>query len=164
MYSSGMRITDQYLWNIIFTLFFLALVFLGTIILETEAYKPYEELTVTDFVLIALASFRFIRLVVHDRITAFFREQFWDAKVLKTKVILTKPLKGPRRTLADLLSCPWCFGLWASATVAFFYLLTPYAFFPTLFMALAGVATLLQLFANLIGWKAEEAKKTAERM
>lgn len=158
-----MRITDQYFWNIVFSVFFLFLVVMGIIILDSEAYKSYASLTTTDFVLIALASFRLIRLVVYDAISAFFREQFWDAKVLKTKVELIKPAGGPRRTMADLLSCPWCYGIWASAMVAFFYLLTPYAYYPVLFMALAGIATLLQLTANLIGWKAEELKDKVER-
>ena len=135
---------------------------MGAVILEGEAYKLYAELTFVDFALITLASFRLIRLVVYDKIFAFFREQFYDAQEYKGKIVLTKPEHGPRRTLADLVSCPWCFGVWASATVAFFYLLTPYAFFPVLLLALAAVASFLQLLANLIGWKAEQAKMDVE--
>lgn len=157
-----MRITDQYFWNVIFVLFFLALVFMGTVILETESYKPYAELTFVDFALITLASFRFVRLMVYDKITAFFREQFYDAVEQKGKILLVKPATGPRRTLADLLSCPWCIGVWATASVAFFYLLTPFAFFPVMFMALSAVASFLQILSNLIGWRAEQAKFDAE--
>lgn len=157
-----MRITDQYFWNLVFALFFVMLVGMATIILETEGYKKLNELTYFDLLLISLASFRLIRLVVYDKITAFFREQFWDATEMKTKVVLTKAKVGPRRTLADLLSCPWCFGIWASAMVTFFYLLTPYAYYAVLFLALAGVATFMQLLANLIGWKAEELKQKVE--
>lgn len=154
-----MRITDQYIWNIIFTLFFLVLIFMGSVILESEAYKTYAELTLIDYTLMALAAFRFTRLVVYDKVTAFFREQFWDAQEMKTKVVLTKPKKGPRRTLADLLSCPWCFGLWASTTVVFFYLLTPYAIFPVILLALGAVASFFQILANMIGHKAEQLKR-----
>ncbi len=157
-----MRITDQYIWNFIFVLFFAVLVTMGTIILESEAYRVLSTLTTTDYVLMGLASFRFVRLVVYDKITAFFREQFWDVKETRGGPVLIKPEAGPRRTLADMLSCPWCFGMWASATVAFFYLLTPYAFFPILFLALGGVASLLQLLASLIGWKAELLKHDVE--
>ncbi len=159
-----MRITDQYFWNIIFTLFFLCLVFMGTVILESEAYKVYAELTFVDFALITLASFRVIRLMVYDKITAFFREQFYDVVEQKGKILLVKPAHGPRRTLADLLTCPWCFGVWATATIGFFYLLTPYAFFPVLLLALSAVATFLQLLTNLIGWKAEQTKNEVEGM
>jgi hypothetical protein len=157
------RVTDQYFWNVIFALFFLTLIIMGVIILEGETtYKSVHDATLIDIALISLASFRFIRLFVYDAITKFFREQFWDAKEMKTKVVLEKPAGGPRRTLADLLSCPWCFGMWAAATVTFFYFLTPYAFYPTLFFAIAGVASLLQIFSNKIGWDAEKAKKETE--
>ena len=157
-----MRITDQYFWNVIFLVFFLCLVVMGTIILESEAYKKYAELTLVDFSLITLASFRIIRLVLHDKIFAFFREQFYDVVEQKGRVLLVKPESGPRRTLADLLSCPWCFGVWATAMVTFVYLLTPYALYPVIFLALSSVASMLQITANLIGWKAEQAKSEVE--
>ena len=158
-----MRLTNQYFWNIIFTIFFLVLIFLGAVILEGEAYMSYADLDFMDYVIISLASFRLIRLVINDRVTAFFREQFWDAKETKTKVVLTKPKSGPRRTLADLLSCPWCFGIWSAATITFFYLLTPAAYFPILVLAIAGVATLFHQLACLLGHKAEQAKRENER-
>ncbi len=50
----------------------------------------------------------------------------------------------------------------ATTCVAFFYMLTPYAYFPILILALAGVATFIQLFANMIGWKAEQLKQDVE--
>ena len=53
-------------------------------------------------------------------------------------------------------------GIWAGATVAFFYFLTPYAWWPILVLAIAGVGTFLQLSANLIGWKAEHLKHQVE--
>jgi Protein of unknown function (DUF1360) len=159
-----MRITDQYFWNFVFSLFFLSLIFMGTVILDGEAYRAYESLTPFDIALMVLATFRLIRLFVYDKITAFFREQFLDVVETKNGIALVKPDRGPRRTLADLLSCPWCFGVWASSTVAFFYLLTPYAFFPTLILALGALGTLFQLLANLIGWKAEQLKKEVEEM
>lgn len=157
-----MRITDQYFWNIVFVLFFASLVFMASVILESEAHTAYAELTFLDLALITLASFRCIRLVVYDKITAFFREQFYDVVEQKGKMLLVKPIGGPRRTLADLLTCPWCFGVWATAMITFLYLISPLFFYVTLVLALSAVATLLQLLANLIGWKAEQAKNDAE--
>lgn len=157
-----MRLTDQYFWNIFFTAFFLVLLFLGSIILEGEAGSHMRGLTRIEYLLLALATFRLTRLVVYDKITAFFREQFFNVVETKQGLELVKPEGGPRRTLADLLSCPWCFGIWASATVIFFYLLTPYAYFPILVLALGGVGSLLQIISNLIGWKAEQLKKDVE--
>jgi hypothetical protein len=157
-----MRITDQYFWNIVFLGFFACLVFLASVILESEAARSYESLTLIDFALIALASWRCIRLVTYDKIFAFFREQFYDATEYKGKVMLVKPESGPRRTLADLVTCPWCIGVWMSAMVSFFYLLTSYAFFPVLLLALSAVATFLQLLSNMIGWRAEQLKNETE--
>ncbi len=157
-----MRITDQYFWNIIFLGFFICLVFLATIILEGEAIKSYEALTFVDFALITLATWRCIRLVVYDKIFAFFREQFYDVTEYKGKIVLVKPEGGPRRTLADLVTCPWCIGVWMGASVSFFYLLTPYAFFPVLFLALSAVASFLQILSNMIGWRAEQLKNETE--
>lgn len=135
---------------------------MAIIILSTEARMPYADLKLFDLALIALASFRVTRLFVYDGMTKFLREQFYDAKIVRNKVTLVKPLTGPRRTLADLISCPWCFGIWATTMVLFFYLLTPYAMLPILILALSGVATYIQLFANMVDWKAEQLKKETE--
>lgn len=157
-----MRITDQYFWNFVFSLFFLAFLFSGTIILEGEAYRTPQSLSAFDFVLMVLATFRLIRLFLYDKILAFFREQFLDVVETKNGTTLIKPERGPRRTLADLLSCPWCFGMWAAGTVMFFYLLTPYAFFVVLMLAIGAVGSTLQILANMFGWKAEQAKLDVE--
>jgi hypothetical protein len=157
------RITDQYFWNVVFTVFFTILVVMGAIILETEARIPLSELTLVDYVLITLASWRVVRLFVYDAVTKWFREQFWDVKKVGRGRELVKPKTGPRRTLADLLSCPWCFGVWAAALMTFFYLITPYAVFPTVLLALSAVATFLQLLANMIGHRAEQLKNQNDR-
>jgi hypothetical protein len=159
-----MRITDQYVWNVIFLVFFLVLVWISLGFLQRFGYRSVYSVTTADLLLITLATFRVIRLVVYDKIFAFFREQFFDANpVAGGEIVLTKPPYGPRRTLADLVSCPWCFGMWAAAMVTFFYFLTPYTFYLVLFLAISAVATFLQLCANFVGWRAEEAKTRAER-
>ncbi len=152
------RITDQYFWNFVFGIFFLVLVVMGTIILEGESRIAYQDLNLVDYALMTLATWRLTRLFVYDAITKFFREQFWDIKKVGKGFQLEKPPYGPRRTLADLLSCPWCFGMWAASTVIFFYLLTPYAIFPVMLLALSAVATFLQLLSNLVGNHAESLK------
>ncbi len=153
------RVTDQYIWNLVFSLFFIVLVSMGAIILTTEARIPLSELELVDYVLITLATWRLIRLFVYDAITKFFREQFLDVKVVGKRSVLEKPERGPRRTISDLLSCPWCFGVWAGAVVVFFYLITLYAIYPVIFLALSAVASFLQLLANLVGHKAEQLKR-----
>ncbi len=157
------RITDQYFWNFVFSTFFIVLVIMGSIILDGESHKSIAELTLFDFIIMTLATWRLIRLFIYDAITKFFREQFWNAKKTKSGYVLEKPKSGPRRTLADLFSCPWCFGAWAGAVVVFLYLLTPLALYPLIFLAVSAVATFLQLVTNLIGHQAERVKNQNER-
>lgn len=157
------KITDQYFWNIIFSIFFIGLIIMGAIILESESRIPFSQLTITDYVLVTLASWRLVRLFINDSITKFFREQFWDLEKVGRGYELVKPKTGPRRTVADLLSCPWCFGIWSAATIIFFYLITPYAVFPITILAIGAVATFLQILSNLIGNKAELLKKENEK-
>ena len=156
------RVTDQYFWNFVFSVFFLIMVVLGSIILEGETRIPFDELSLTDYVLMSLATWRLTRLFVYDAITKFIREQFWDVVKVGKSFALEKPKFGPRRTIADLLSCPWCFGMWAAATVIFFYLLTPFAIFPIMLLSIGAVGSFLQIFSNLVGHKAEEAKQKVE--
>ena len=153
------RVSDQYFWNFVFSVFFLILIVLGAIILETESRILLTELSVVDYTLITLATWRLVRLFVYDAVTKFFREQFWDVVKVGRGYRLEKPKSGPRRTIADLLSCPWCFGVWAAALVVFFYLITPYAVFPIILLAISAVASFLQVFSNLVGHKAEQIKK-----
>lgn len=150
------RVSDQYFWNGVFLAFFLILIILGAIILQTESRIPWAELSLVDYTLITLATWRLTRLFVHDVITKFFREQFLDVVKVGRGYRLDKPKTGPRRTIADLLSCPWCFGLWAAALLTFFYLLTPYMIFPVVLLAISAVATFLHNLSGLVASKTTE--------
>ncbi len=158
-----MRISDQYIWNFLFSVLFVSLVFSGMVILRSSAARPMTEPSMMEFLILSLATFRLTRLMVYDKIMAFFREQFWDVvETARGKRVLEKPQKGPRRTMADLLSCPWCIGMWAGATVVFFYYLTELAWFPILFLAVAGMGSFFQLLSNMVGWRAEQLKTEVE--
>jgi Protein of unknown function (DUF1360) len=157
-----MRISDQYFWNFVFSMFFLVLVTMAAIILETEARVRPSQLSFIDFALMSLATWRLTQLFVYDSITKFFREQFWDVVKAGKGWALEKPKTGPRRTMADLLSSPWCFGMWAAVVVIFSYLVTPYAIYPVLLLAISAVGTFLQLLSNLIGNQAEIIKTQNE--
>lgn len=158
-----MRITDQYFWNVIFTIFFITLVVMGAIIIGSEAYRLPDSLVLADYALMTLATWRLIRLFVYDTATKWLREQFYDARKVDGGVVLEKPKKGPRRTLADLFSCPWCFGVWAGALVVFLYLVSPWAYYPVLFLAISAVASFLQLLSNLVSHHAEQLKNETQR-
>lgn len=151
------RFTDQHLWNFTFTIIFLGVIGALGILLNQVTAPALKNLTFIELLVLALAAMRLTRLFVYDKITGFFREQFYD--VDEGTGAIMKPVRGARRTLADLLSCPWCVGMWAGAVVVFSYYFSPVFWYPILFLAIAGAGSLLQLFANMVGWQAEHLKR-----
>lgn len=139
-------------WNISFSLFFILLSTLGLAWLSA-AGKLAAWVPGSDFLLMALAIFRLIRLVSYDNITAFLRD---GLSKYHSDTFLG--------TLGVLVNCPWCTGLWFSFLVAFFYFASPIAWYVILVLALASVASFFQLLANLIGWSAEVKKRECQNL
>ncbi len=137
-------------WNFIFSVLFLGV--LAAAIWEMREIRGGFLVSVPPFdaLLMTFATFRITRLVVYDRITLWFREFFADRKSAFMTVV------------ADLLSCPWCIGIWAALVVVFTYFVFDWAWSVIFFLALAGAGSLLQVLANGIGWRAEQLKKTTE--
>ena len=144
------RITDQYFWNFVFLIFFIILIVMGAIILETESRIAFSDLALVDYVLIALASLRLTQLFAVDSVARFFREQFWDLNKIGRGYKLEKPKNGPRLAISDLLDCSWSFGLWSTAMVTFFYLITPYAVFPVVLLALSSVVAIAHILTKFV--------------
>jgi len=148
-----MRITNYHIWSIVFSVFFLALLAAAIIVLEEVAHTPFSELTWFEYLLLALATWRFTRLFGRDHITSFLREQFYDIKESKNEVVLVEPSRGPRRVIVDLFACPWCLSLWSAFVVSFFYLLHEIFFYPVLILALSAVAAAVQILMEQRGSK-----------
>lgn len=128
-----------------FIVFYLALGIMALIILDSEARMPYDELDWFNFTLLALATWRLTRLMTHDKITAFVREQLYDIKKTGRQVVLEQPKLGPRRVLIDLWSCPYCMSLWTGSVLFFVYLLSEHMAFVVWVLALSAVASALQI-------------------
>ena len=157
---------DQGMWNFIFSLFFLA-VFGAAVWALFTLGRLQTAITTFDFMLIILATFRVTRLFVYDKVTQFIRDWFVRKEVIEGDngeiIIMRQNLaRGPRRTIHELLSCPWCFGMWAGLSVSFFYYLTPLAWFPILVLAVSGAGSFIQILSNMVGWRAEHLKKKTE--
>jgi len=154
---------DQNLWYVLFSLFFVFLVAAAMwVLLLVHGALPVS-ISLFDLALVSLATFRLIRLFSRDIVTKFIRDWFTDKRevVLEAGGVTIErvtPARGPRKTAADILECPWCVGVWWALVVTFFYFLTPLAWYPILFLAVAGVATFIQLTASWIGWSADQKK------
>jgi len=138
-------------WYVAFSLFFTALVVTGYLYLE-DAGRLSSPVSLADFLLMALATQRLIRLFSRDIITDFIRNWFVGAD--------PRSLQG---TLGALINCPWCSGLWFATLIAFCYFATPIAWYAILVLALASVASFLQILASLVGWSAETKKREVLR-
>ena len=129
---------NQIFWNFIFTVIYILLVILSGFVLHFENRLP-TRIGVFDSIILSFAVFRLVRLFVYDWVTKYIRDYF------------EKFEKGPRRTLADLLECPWCTGVWMAFFVSFFYFLSPIAWYPIFLLSLSGAATYLQIIIIRIG-------------
>jgi hypothetical protein len=140
-------------WNLFFTLLFIALAYSAYRLLVSQGTAP-QSIGLWDATLMALATFRLTRLVVYDNITRWLRDFFEDGREYT--------FVG---TIKTLINCPWCMGLWFALIVPTAYFFAPFLWFFIFVLALAGAATLIQLFANLLGWSAEYRKlKTLKKM
>jgi uncharacterized integral membrane protein len=155
---------NQNKWSVVFSILYVLIFVLGVMVLKEVNGELPTSISIFDLILIILASFRLTRLFVYDHIMQFFRDWFLDKEYYKDErgacqVRRFPPIVGPRRTVNDLLGCPWCFGMWAGLLVPFFYFLTPIAWFFILVLAVSGVASLIQVTSNLVGWSAEYKKR-----
>ena len=141
---------EEHRLNAFFGLGYIALIFVlaGLVWLVDERFPT--EISTFDFILLSLATFRLIRLFVYDKVSLFVREYFADEK------------SGPKKTIGDLLGCPWCFGVWAGTLLVFFYYVMPMAWFVILILAVSGVASFIQILINMIGWRAEQLKNEVQ--
>lgn len=139
----------QNFWNFVFSAFFIAVLGLAVWWVEQGGYPT--AVPPFDVLLMAFAAFRITRLLVYDKIAQWIRDMFAGAA------------EGTfSDTVADLLACPWCIGFWGALVVAVAYFSAPWAWFVIFFLALAGMGSLLQVFANAIGWHAENLKLEAK--
>lgn len=151
---------EQGKWHVLFSLIYLALAFALYLLLAREGVP--HAISLFDVTLLALATFRLTRLFVYDSITQFVRDLFLVVQpgVPDGELVREKPMHGPRRTLATLLGCPWCFSAWPALLLTWLYFYTPHAWFFILVIALSGLGAVLQVAANLLGWSAEFKKRT----
>ncbi len=149
--------------------FLLALIFFSVMVAISFAYTQapvgsFSAISVFDFFIIVLAVFRLTRLFVYDGIMQYVRdlclikERVVDAVTGEETMRCGKPTVGFRKVASDLLACPWCVGVWLAAIVIIFYTALPASHLIIMILAVAGLASFVQITINAIGWKAEREK------
>lgn len=130
-------------WN-----FWSAFVFFGMVVLVGYMLDKkgidIKEMTLREAVVIILASYRMTRILVFEKIFKYFRD------VLKRREDLY--LLG---TLSSIITCPWCAGVWVTMVIVVFYYLVPFGDLLAYVLALAGIASIVILYSNMLHMKTE---------
>jgi hypothetical protein len=79
-----------------------------------------ERVSLADTVRIGLASYKIGRLIAKDPVTSFVR-----APVTEDPDATEPKREGPARALGELLTCPYCIGLWVASGFAYTLVLFP---------------------------------------
>lgn len=144
-------------WYIVFTAIFAVLAILFVRLYGVAAVQALSNITLLQFVVLVLATFRITRLVVADRLTQWVRDLCaivsvsTDTTTGAPYVIRTKRVKGLRRAIGDIIGCPWCTGVWVALVVLAVYVeaavyALPAAWIFLIVFAIAGGASIIQAF------------------
>ncbi len=87
-------------------------VFLGFVLTNRERLP--DRIPFGDLVRIALATYKISRVITKEEVTAFVR-----APVTEDPEAQEPKREGMARVLGELLTCPYCVGLWVSSTISF---------------------------------------------
>lgn len=158
------------LWNMVFILAFAVLVGLFLISFERGEWYFFQTLGIGEIFIITLAVARLIRLLCYDNITLFLREFFLDVRTVKqleggVEHYERVPSENScKRTIAKLLNCPWCVGIWITLVLLWLYSNYPSLYFLYVILAISQLAGMLQITTNFLGWSAEHKKIKVEKL
>ena len=116
--------------------------------LATNGRRIPERIPFGDLARIALASYKISRVVAKEEVTAFVRAPVTDDPDAQKP----KP-RGMARVLGELVTCPYCMGLWLASGLSYSLVLFPrQTRFATTIFGAYGVADFLHAgFVRLRG-------------
>jgi hypothetical protein len=92
---------------------------LGGFLLLSRGRLP-ERIGIGDIARIGLASFKIGRLVAKDEVTSWVR-----APVTRDEEATEPEREGAARALGELVTCPYCVGVWTAAGLSYALVLLP---------------------------------------
>jgi hypothetical protein len=120
---------------------------LATGIAATKDDLP-KRFSAADLVLLGVATHKYSRLVAKDRVTAFLRAPFvrYQGEAGPGEVEEAARGDGPQRAIGELISCPFCIGMWVASGLGLGFVAAPRV---TRFVAGVGTALALADFLHL---------------
>jgi Protein of unknown function (DUF1360) len=90
--------------------------FSGALLAGKRSGRLPDKVSAEDIVLIGTASHKLSRLVAKDKVTTFLRAPFTEFQGRGGPAEVEERARGDgvRRGIGEMLSCPYCLGLWAS--------------------------------------------------
>lgn len=138
-------------WNFWSALFFFGMVVLVGYLLEKKGIEV-EDIKLKEAIVIILASYRMTRILVFEKIFKYFRD------VLKKRESLY--VIG---TMSSIITCPWCAGVWVTLTIIVFYFLIPFGVLLVYVLALAGIASIVILYSNMLHMRTEHKQRIHQK-
>ena len=130
--------------------------FVGALVAAHRAGRELpEEISAKDVILTGVATHKLSRLIARDKVTSFARAPFTEYQAPGGPGEVEERARGTglRRTLGELLTCPYCLGLWISAG---FHVGVAYAPRPTRTLASTFTALTIADFLQIAYKAAEE--------
>ena len=134
-------------FNFLSTLIYLIAVGLSVYLLRIIHFTA-EKISVFDLVVISLATFRLARMVVYEKVFGLIR--YGVAQFLKYPFF---------RSLNNLITCPWCTGIWSALLLFDIYYLVPFGSYLIYFLAIAAIASPLVVLSNNLTVRNDILKK-----
>jgi hypothetical protein len=114
-----------------------------------------RDIRVIDLILLGLAAARMTDVISTDEIMRWLREPF--VRMQETEIAgrevqeRTGRGQGIRKAIGELLSCPWCVGVWVAAGLTYLYYLAPnIIWLLVLLLAVAEIGSILQTISTIL--------------
>ncbi len=137
---------ELYLWETAALIVFLLLCALSVWLVAHFGTLDPAQVSALDLTLMGLGAFRAVHLITYDKIFDMVRAAFMDREGTRLK----NAERGWRRLVCEFIQCIWCTGMWSGLIVVTVYFLGTWGRYAVIVLAIAGVASLLQLVSKAL--------------
>ena len=152
MYDTDNLSRRHKFWNFLATIIYLACWVMLGFLLQKKAIK-IEQVRIWEFFLLALATYRLTRILVFDKIFKLFRD-----------FIRSKSKLYAFYVVREIITCPWCAGVWTAMLIVILYFLIPFGNVLIYVLAISGLGSFFVIFVNYFGLITEEKQHNVKNL